>query len=77
MAQGEEIGFEAAHAALEKLDSVVIGDPDHCREKIEGYRAIGADRLMCLMQFGAIPHAAVLESLALAGRHLVPAFAEA
>ncbi len=77
MAQGEEIGFEAAHAALEKLDSVVIGDPDHCREKVAGYRAIGADRLMCLMQFGAIPHAAVLESLALAGRHLVPVFAEA
>jgi alkanesulfonate monooxygenase SsuD/methylene tetrahydromethanopterin reductase-like flavin-dependent oxidoreductase (luciferase family) len=71
MAQGEEISFEAAHEALEPLDSVVIGDPDACRQKISGYEAIGADRLMCLMQFGSIPHAAVLKSFELAGRHLV------
>ena len=77
MAQGEEIGFDAAHEALEGLDSVVIGDPDHCRDKLRAYQGIGADRMMCLMQFGSIPHAAVLRSLDLAGRHLVPAFAEA
>lgn len=71
MAQGEQISFEAAHEALEPLDSVVIGDPDHCSAKIRGYQAIGADRLMCLMQFGAIPHEAVLRSFDLAGRHLV------
>ena len=75
MAQGEEISFEAAHEALEPLDSVVIGDPDHCIEKLKGYEAIKADRMMCLMQFGSIPHAAVLRSFELAGRHLVPAFA--
>lgn len=77
MAQGETISFEAAHEALEALDSVVIGDPDHCRGKLDGYRAIGADRAMCLMQFGSIPHEAVLKSLDLAGRHLIPAFADA
>ena len=33
--------------------------------------------MMCLMQFGAIPHDAVLRSFELAGRHLVPAFARA
>lgn len=77
MAQGEEISFAAAHEALEVLDSVVIGDPAHCRDKLRAYEAIGADRMMCLMQFGAIPHEAVLKSLELSGRHLVPAFAEA
>lgn len=71
MAQGEEISFEAAHEVLEPLDSVVIGDPDHCRQKIRGYEAIGADRLMCLMQFGSIAPGAVLRSFELAGRHLV------
>jgi alkanesulfonate monooxygenase SsuD/methylene tetrahydromethanopterin reductase-like flavin-dependent oxidoreductase (luciferase family) len=76
MAVGEEISFEAAHEALEPLDSVVIGQPDHCVEKLKGYQAIGADRMMCLMQFGSIPHAAVMKSFELAGRHLVPAFAE-
>lgn len=75
MAQGEEISFEAAHEALEVLDSVVIGDPAQCGDKLKAYEAIGADRMMCLMQFGSIPHDAVLKSLELAGRHLVPAFA--
>lgn len=75
MAKGEEISFEAAHEALEPLDSVVIGDPDHCIGKLKAYEAIRADRMMCLMQFGSIPHAAVLRSFELAGRHLVPAFA--
>ncbi len=75
MAQGEEISFETAHAALEPLDSVVIGDPAHCIEKLKGYQAIGADRAMCMMQYGSIPHAAVLRSLALAGSEVMPAFA--
>jgi hypothetical protein len=56
---------------LEPLDCVVIGDPDHCRAKVKGYEAIRADRLMCLMQFGAIPHDAVVRSIELAGEHLI------
>ena len=73
-ATGEAISREEAHEVLEPLDFVVIGDPDHCVKKIGGYEAIGADRMMCMMQFGSIPHAAVLKSLELAGRHLLPAF---
>jgi alkanesulfonate monooxygenase SsuD/methylene tetrahydromethanopterin reductase-like flavin-dependent oxidoreductase (luciferase family) len=76
MAMDETISFEEAHEVLEPLDCVVIGDPTHCRAKLKGYQAIGADRMMCLMQFGSIPHDAVLKSLALAGQHLVPAFAD-
>ena len=76
MAVGEAISFEEAHEALEPLDSVVIGDPQHCIEKLKAYVAIGADRMMCMMQYGSIPHEAVVRSFELAGRHLVPAFAE-
>jgi alkanesulfonate monooxygenase SsuD/methylene tetrahydromethanopterin reductase-like flavin-dependent oxidoreductase (luciferase family) len=75
MAKGETIAFAEAHEVLEPLDSVVIGDPDHCIGKLQGFEAIGADRMMCLMQFGAVPHEAVLRSFQLAGRHLVPTFA--
>lgn len=75
MARGEEVSHEEAHEVLEKLDSVIIGDPDHCAAKMEKYRAIGADRLMCLMQFGRIPHEAVLHSMELTGRHLIPKLA--
>jgi alkanesulfonate monooxygenase SsuD/methylene tetrahydromethanopterin reductase-like flavin-dependent oxidoreductase (luciferase family) len=74
MAQGQEISFEEAHEVLEPLDSVVIGTPDHCSEKLKGYEAIGADRMMCMMQYGSIPPEAVLTSIALAGRHVMPAF---
>lgn len=77
MAQGEDISHEEAHDVLEPLDCVVIGDPDHCAGKLKGYEAIGADRMMCMMQFGSIPPAAVLKSIELAGRFLLPAFAHA
>ncbi|MFI4974947.1 MAG: LLM class flavin-dependent oxidoreductase [Caulobacterales bacterium] len=77
MAQGETISHAEAHEVVEPLDSVVIGDPDHCAEKLKAYEKIGVDRLMCMMQFGTIPHEAVLKSIELAGRRLVPAFAGA
>lgn len=76
MAQGESISFEAAHEALEPLDSVVIGDPDQCVAKLRGYQDIGADRVMCLVQFGSIPHSAVLRSFELAGQAVAPAFSK-
>ena len=71
MAKGETIEFAEAHEVLERLDCVIIGDPDHCREKVKGYEAIGADRLMCLMQFGSIPHREIIRSIELTGEHLV------
>lgn len=75
MARDEEVSNEEAHEVTEQLDSVIIGDPDHCRAKMEKYRAIGTDRLMCLMQYGRIPHPAVVRSIELAGKHLIPHFA--
>lgn len=75
MAKGEHVSNEEAHETLEGLDSVIIGDPDHCRAKAAKYQAIGTDRLLCLMQFGAIPHEAVKASIRLAGEHLIAHFA--
>ena len=77
MARGETVSHAEAHEVLEELDSVVIGDVEHCQRKLEAYRAIDTDRMMCLMQFGAIPHAAVVRSMELAGTHLIPHFAQA
>lgn len=76
MARGEEISAEEAHDVLEELDSVIIGDVDFCRRKFEAYEAIGADRMMCLVQFGQIPHASAVRSIELIGEHLIPYFAE-
>ncbi len=77
MAKGETISFAEAHEVLEQLDCVIIGDPKHCMEKVEGYRAIGADRLMCLMQYGTIAQADILRSIDVWGRQVAPAFQSA
>ena len=75
MARGEKVTNEEAHEVTEPLDSVIIGDPDLCCKKMDKYRAIGTDRLMCLMQFGRVPHAAVVRSMQLTGEQLIPRFA--
>lgn len=69
MARGEEVSHEEAHELLEPIDTIVIGDPDHCAQKFDGYRRIGTDRMMCMMQFGRISHDAVMTSIRLAGEH--------
>jgi alkanesulfonate monooxygenase SsuD/methylene tetrahydromethanopterin reductase-like flavin-dependent oxidoreductase (luciferase family) len=68
---GEEIDPVEAFEVLEPLESVVIGDVAACRKKIDGYRAIGVDRLMCLMSFGRIAQEDVLSSLRIAGEELI------
>ncbi|TMA31149.1 MAG: LLM class flavin-dependent oxidoreductase [Deltaproteobacteria bacterium] len=70
----EEIDPVEAFEVLEPLESVVIGDVASCRKKIAGYRAIGVDRLMCLMSFGRIAQQDVLASLRLTGEELIPEF---
>ncbi|MGE4652973.1 MAG: hypothetical protein AAEJ53_18985, partial [Myxococcota bacterium] len=59
--------------ALEPIDTAIIGDVESCLAKLEKFAALGVDRLMCLMQFGALPHERAMDSIRLAGKHLVPA----
>jgi alkanesulfonate monooxygenase SsuD/methylene tetrahydromethanopterin reductase-like flavin-dependent oxidoreductase (luciferase family) len=72
---GHTVDPDEAYVVLDALESVVIGDPDRCRQKMERYADLGIDRLMCLMQFGALAPERVLESIRLAGEVLVPHFA--
>jgi hypothetical protein len=69
---GEEIDPVEAFEVLEPLESVVIGDIASCRAKIAGYRAIGVDRLMCLMSFGRIAQQDALVEPAAHGRAADP-----
>ena len=54
---------------------MIIGDVDTCRRKVEKYRDAGFGRLMCLMQFGHLPHDQVLASIRRVGEDLIPEFA--
>lgn len=50
-----------------------VGDPDQVLENVRGYRAIGGDRLVCVMQLGDLPHDAIMRSLELFGTRVIPA----
>ena len=72
---GYEIDPVEAYEALEDQDSVIIGDVDACRRKAERYRGAGFGRLMCLMQFGHLPHDQVMASIRRVGEALIPELA--
>ncbi len=72
---GEPIDPVEAYEALEDQDSVIIGDVDTCRRKIERFRDAGFGRLMCLMQFGHLDHQQVTSSIRRVGEALIPDFA--
>ena len=66
---------EEVYEVLEPVESVVIGDEDLCRKKMQGFADIGLDRLMCMMQIGALSHEAVMQSIRRVGEILLPEFA--
>ena len=71
---GHALDPEEVYEAIRPIDTVVIGDVATCRRKLENLAAQGLDRLMCLMHFGALPHAAALRSLRVVGERLLPEF---
>ncbi|MEZ5247160.1 MAG: LLM class flavin-dependent oxidoreductase [Acidimicrobiales bacterium] len=71
---GQPIDPVEAYEALADQDSVIIGDVETCRRKIEKYRDVGFDRLMCLMQFGHLDHDRVMTSIRRVGEELIPVF---
>lgn len=69
---GEKIDPVEAFEVMETIESVVIGDIEACRKKMERYAEVGCDRLMCLMQMGGVAHETVMESIRIVGEELVP-----
>ena len=59
---------------LETLGMVVAGDPDHCRQKLETYRDVGVDHLLCAISAGGIPTEAVQESMRTLADQVIPHF---
>jgi len=73
---GLPISPEECYEALLPLDSIVIGDVETCKRKLQKFADLGADRVMCLMESGNVSQENVLGSIRRAGEHLVPACAE-
>jgi alkanesulfonate monooxygenase SsuD/methylene tetrahydromethanopterin reductase-like flavin-dependent oxidoreductase (luciferase family) len=57
---------------LVRNEAVMCGDPDHCLEMAERYKAMGVDLLMCLVQSYDIPHEKVMRSIELLGTEVLP-----
>jgi len=74
---GQTLDPEEVYEVLEPIESVVIGDEELCRKKMRGFADIGVDRLMCMMQIGALPHERVMASIRRVGERLLPHFASA
>ena len=66
---------EEVYEVLDAVESVIVGDPDRCRDKMQAYADLGVDRLMCLHQIGPLSGDQVLGSIRNAGEALVPHFA--
>lgn len=72
-ALGMEIDPVEAYEVMEDVESVIIGDVDLCLKKARRYADIGVERLMGLQQFGMLSHEDAMSSIALTGKHLIPA----
>jgi len=66
-ARGE---FDVEH--FDREDMIVIGTPDECIKKLLHYSDIGVDQVLCYLNFGYLPHEAVLKSIELLGKYVIP-----
>ncbi|HKT76547.1 MAG TPA: LLM class flavin-dependent oxidoreductase [Sphingobium sp.] len=57
---------------FDREDMVVVGTPDECLRKFLRYEAAGVDQLLCYLNFGYLPHDAVMKSIELLGTHVIP-----
>jgi alkanesulfonate monooxygenase SsuD/methylene tetrahydromethanopterin reductase-like flavin-dependent oxidoreductase (luciferase family) len=69
---GMELDPEEVYKVLEPIDSVIIGDPDTCFEKMRKFAEAGVDRLLCLQQFGGLTQEQTMKSIQLVGEELLP-----
>jgi alkanesulfonate monooxygenase SsuD/methylene tetrahydromethanopterin reductase-like flavin-dependent oxidoreductase (luciferase family) len=65
-------GFDIRAAS--ESGTVICGNPDDCIKGIAKYPAAGIDELMLLVQVGRMPHAAIMDTIKLLGRHVIPYF---
>jgi len=53
-------------------DMIMVGTPETVLDKMRKYADLGVDQLLCYVQFGTIPHEAVMRTLELLGKEVIP-----
>ncbi len=57
---------------FDREDMVIVGTPDEIIEKLMRYDEAGVDQLLCYLNFGYLPHEAVMKSIELLGTQVIP-----
>ena len=57
---------------FDREDMVIVGTPDECLQKLAHYDEIGVDQVLCYLNFGYLPHSAVMKSIELLGTYVIP-----
>ncbi len=57
---------------FDKEDMVIVGTPDECIKKFIKYEEAGVDQVLCYINFGYLTNEAVLKSIELLGKHVIP-----
>jgi alkanesulfonate monooxygenase SsuD/methylene tetrahydromethanopterin reductase-like flavin-dependent oxidoreductase (luciferase family) len=57
---------------FDREDMVIVGDPDECLAKFLKYEEAGVDQVLCYINFGYLPNEAVLKSIELLGKYVIP-----
>ncbi|CAN95045.1 MULTISPECIES: LLM class flavin-dependent oxidoreductase [Sorangium] len=71
--QNEDVPNEEVFDALKEQNSLIVGSPETCRQKIKFYQDLGIDRLLSFQQVGRLPHEQVMSSIRHIGK-LIPEF---
>jgi alkanesulfonate monooxygenase SsuD/methylene tetrahydromethanopterin reductase-like flavin-dependent oxidoreductase (luciferase family) len=57
---------------FDREDMVIVGTPDEIIRKLMRYEEAGVDQLLCYLNFGYLPHEAVMRSIELLGTKVIP-----
>jgi alkanesulfonate monooxygenase SsuD/methylene tetrahydromethanopterin reductase-like flavin-dependent oxidoreductase (luciferase family) len=61
---------------LKDINAVIVGDPAEVIDRCKAYEAAGVVLLLCLVNPHAVPHAQVMQTIELMGKHVIPAFGD-
>ena len=70
-----EGNFEAQE--FSDADMIIVGDPEHCLQKMLHYADLGVDQLICYVQFGHLEHETIMRTIELLGTEIIPELAAA
>jgi len=59
---------------LETLGMVIVGNPEHCIQRLQGLQREGVDHVLCAVGAGVLPTAAVRTSMEVLAEHVIPRF---